>query len=186
MSTKIIGKVFVLGDDVDTDQIIPAEHLSLNPADSEERRYFGMHALSGVPPRQSGLPEGNACFVEDGQFKSPYTIVVGGRNYGCGSSREHAPLAMAEAGIQAVVAEFFARIFYRNCVNGGYLLPCESVRRLVEHVHTGHECEIDLATSTFTNLTTGTGFELRPLGDAQPIIEAGGIFAYARKSGMLK
>src|SRR5688500_16594608 len=105
METLITGKAFVLGDDVDTDQIIPAEYLSFIPSDADERKYFGMYAMAGVPPAQSGLPEGHRPFVPKGQFKSEYTIVIGGRNFGCGSSREHAPLAIAEAGAKLVVAE---------------------------------------------------------------------------------
>lgn len=183
--TTIQGKAFVLGDDVDTDQIIPAEHLSLNPADLEERKYFGMYAMSGVPPQGSGLPRGGQRFVADGEFKSPYAIVVGGRNFGCGSSREHAPLAIAEAGVHAVVAEFYARIFFRNCVNGGYLLPCESSERLVDRIETGHECRLDLESGELMNLTAGQTYALKPLGDVAPIIAAGGVFAYARQEGML-
>ena len=119
---KIIeGKAYVLGDDVDTDQIIPAEYLSFNPSDPAERKYFGMYAMAGVPVDQAGLPEGGQRFVAEGGFKSDYAIVIGGKNFGCGSSREHAPLAIAEAGVTAVVAEFYARIFFRNSVNGGYL-----------------------------------------------------------------
>ncbi len=186
MQTLISGKAFVLGDDVDTDQIIPAEYLSFNPSDAEERKYFGMYAMSGVPPAQSGLPRGNTAFVAKGEFKSPYTIVIGGRNFGCGSSREHAPLAIAEAGAKVVVAEFYARIFFRNCVNGGYLLPCETPKRLVEEIKTGDECEVDIEKGTLTNKTSGKTYELRPLGDVKPIIEAGGVFKYARKAGMLK
>jgi 3-isopropylmalate/(R)-2-methylmalate dehydratase small subunit len=183
MRTRISGKVFVLGDDVDTDQIIPAEYLSYDPSDPQERKYFGMYAMSGVPAGQCGLPQGNTRFVPEGQFKSPYAVVIGGKNFGCGSSREHAPLALAEAGAQVVVAEFYARIFYRNCVNGGYVLPCESKVRLVEKVRTGDEVEVDLEKNTLTH--QGATYELRSLGDAQPIIDAEGIFAYARQSGML-
>lgn len=187
MSTKVItGKAYVLGDDVDTDQIIPAQYLSYNPADPDERKYFGMYAMAGVPMKQSGLPGGGARFVPEGQFKSPYSIVIGGRNFGCGSSREHAPLAMAEAGIAAVIAEFYARIFFRNCVNGGYLLPCECRQRLIEEVSTGDECELDVQAGTLTDKTTGRSYPLEPLGDVKPIIDAGGIFEYASQAGMLK
>ena len=185
MDTIISGKAYVLGDDIDTDQIIPAEYLSYDPSNAAERKYFGMYAMSGVPKPQAGLPKGNTPFVPEGQFKSEYTIVVGGKNFGCGSSREHAPLAIAEAGSVAVVAEFYARIFFRNCVNGGYLLPCETHERVIDHVKTGDECEIDLDAATFTNKTTGYVAKLQPLGDVKPIIEAGGVFQYARESGML-
>ncbi|MCC7147239.1 MAG: 3-isopropylmalate dehydratase [Phycisphaeraceae bacterium] len=186
MSQIITGPAFVLGDDVDTDQIIPAEYLSYNPSDASERKYFGMYALSGVPRSQSGLPGGGQRFVEEGQYKTKYAIVIGGKNFGCGSSREHAPLAIAEAGAKVVVAEFYARIFYRNCVNGGYLLPCETTQRLVHEVRTGDQCAVDIASATLTNKTTGKTYTLRPLGDAKPIIDAGGIFPYARQTGMIK
>ena len=182
----ITGKAFVLGDDIDTDQIIPAEYLSFNPSDANERKYFGMYAMAGVPPKQSGLPSGGTRFVPEGGFKSEYKVVIGGKNFGCGSSREHAPLAIAEAGATVVVAEFYARIFFRNCVNGGYLLPCESVQRLVSEIKTGDEVEVDIANGKLTNKATGKTYQLRPLGDVKPIIEAGGVFDYARKTGMLK
>ncbi len=181
----ITGRVFVLGDDVDTDQIIPAEYLSYNPADAKERKYFGMYALAGVPADQAGLPGGRMRFVDEGQTTSPYSIIVAGRNFGCGSSREHAPLALAEAGVVAVVAEFYARIFFRNSVNGGYLLPCETAERLVETVRSGDVCSIDLDPSRLTNTRDGRTYELKPLGDAKPIVDAGGVFEYARQTGIL-
>src|SRR5690606_30785860 len=115
-------------------------------------------------------------FVKEGEFASEFAIVIGGRNFGCGSSREHAPLAIAEAGAKAVVAEFYARIFFRNCVNGGYLIPCESKTRLVDEISTGDECELDADAATLKNLTTGKAYELSPLGDVKPIIDAGGVF----------
>jgi len=186
MANLITGKAFVLGDDIDTDQIIPAEYLAYNPSDPEERKYFGMYACVGVPNAQSGLPRGNMRFVPEGQFKCDYTFVVGGKNFGCGSSREHAPLALAEAGAQVVVAEFYARIFYRNCVNGGYLLPAECDTRLIEgEVSTGDILELDIDNSKLTNKTTGKSYKLNPLGEVKPIIDAGGVFGYARKHGMI-
>jgi len=186
MADKITGKAYVLGDDIDTDQIIPAEYLSFNPADPQERKFFGMYAMAGVPKGHMGLPDGNTPFVPEGEFNTEFAIVIGGKNFGCGSSREHAPLAIAEAGAVAVVAEFYARIFFRNCVNGGYVLPLESVQRLVEEIKTGDELEIDLDGATLTNQSSGKTYKLRPLGDAKPIIDAGGVFQYARQTGMLK
>ncbi len=185
MDKHIRGMAYVVGDDIDTDQIIPAEYLMYNPADAEERKYFGMYALSGVPMKSAGLPEGNTRFVEEGQFRTAYTVLIGGRNFGCGSSREHAPLAIAEAGVHVVVAEAFARIFYRNSVNGGYLVPVETTTRLIEEIATGDTVEVDLENSTLTDVTTGKTYKLAPLGDVTPIVEAGGIFEYAKKSGML-
>ena len=185
MLDKLTGPAYVVGDDVDTDQIIPAQYLAYNPADPEERKYFGMYAMAGVPPTGAGLPDGNTPFVNESRFSTEYTFVIGGKNFGCGSSREHAPLAIAEAGAKVVIAEFYARIFFRNCVNGGYLLPCECAERLVDQVRTGDVCEFDLAASTFRNTTTGKSYTLKPLGDVKPIIEAGGIFEYAKQQNML-
>jgi 3-isopropylmalate/(R)-2-methylmalate dehydratase small subunit len=113
-------------------------------------------------------------------------VIIGGKNFGCGSSREHAPIALAAAGIRAVVAEFYARIFYRNSVNGGYLVPIESADRLIDQVCTGDEVSIDLDAGELHNRTTGDTWKLKPLGEVVPIIEAGGIFPYAKKVGMLK
>ncbi|MFW6336535.1 MAG: 3-isopropylmalate dehydratase [Phycisphaeraceae bacterium] len=186
MEKLITGKAFVLGDNIDTDQIIPAEYLAYDPSKPEERKYFGMYANAGVPDEQSGLPDGYTPFVEPNKFESEYTIVIGGKNFGCGSSREHAPLAIAEAGATVVVAEFFARIFYRNCVNGGYLVPMECSERLCEKIRTGETLEVDLENGVLTNTITQQTYALRPLGDALPIIEAGGVFEYARQTGMLE
>src|SRR5437868_7725247 len=166
MQTIIEGKAYVLGDNVDTDQIIPAQYLTYNPSIPEEFKMFGKYALSGVPEEAAGLPKGHVAFHgPDDAFVSPYRIIVAGKNFGCGSSREHAPIALAAAGIAAVVAEFYARIFYRNSVNGGYLIPIESKTRLIDQVCTGDEVIIDLAARTLTNKTTGDVWELAPLGE---------------------
>jgi 3-isopropylmalate/(R)-2-methylmalate dehydratase small subunit len=186
METIITGKAYVMGDNVDTDQIIPAQYLSFDPSKPEERKFFGMYANSGVPEAQAGLPKGNMRFVRENEFKSDYRIIIGGKNFGSGSSREHAPLALAEAGVKCVVAEFYARIFFRNSINGGYVLPLESKQRLVEKVQTGDELTVDLDKLTVTNKTRNETYELNPVGDVLPIIEAGGVFAYAKQAGMLK
>ena len=186
MEPIITGKAYVLGDNIDTDQIIPAQYLSFNPSLPEERKFFGMYAMSSVLDKQAGLPHGNVRFVRENEFKSDYSIVVGGKNFGSGSSREHAPLAMAEAGVKCVIAEFYARIFFRNSVNGGYLVPLESQDRLVDKIQTGDVLEVHLDDGYLLNKTRDTRHELRPLGDVLPIIEAGGLFSYAAKTGMLK
>ncbi|MEM1098177.1 MAG: 3-isopropylmalate dehydratase [Planctomycetota bacterium] len=184
--SKITGPAFVLGDDIDTDQIIPAEYLAYNPSDDEERKFFGMYCCVGVPDKASGLPKGNLKYVEPQQFKSKYPIVIGGKNFGCGSSREHAPLAFAEAGCQVIIAEFYARIFFRNCVNGGYVLPMEAPQRLIDgDVKTGDECTVDLEANTLTNHRIGKTYQCPPLGDVKPIVDAGGVFNYARQTGMI-
>ena len=184
MQTLISGKAYVLGDNIDTDQIIPAQYLTYNPSIPAEYKMFGKYALSSVPAAQAGLPKGHVAFHADDEFISPYKIIVAGKNFGCGSSREHAPIALAAAGIQAVVAEFYARIFYRNSINGGYLIPLESKRRLVDQICTGDELTLDIPGKLLTNNTTSDKWELLDLGDVAPILEAGGIFNYAKKIGM--
>ena len=185
MKAIITGKAYVLGDNVDTDQIIPAQYLTYNPAIPEEYRQFGKYALSSVPPSQAGLPKGHIPFHAGDEFTSPYKIIVAGKNFGCGSSREHAPIALDAAGIEAVVAEFYARIFFRNAVNGGYLLPFETDERLCDKVCTGDDLRIDVAANGLQNVTTGEEWRLKPLGEVAPILEAGGLFPYARAVGML-
>ena len=185
MQSTITGKAYVLGDNIDTDQIIPAQYLTYNPAVPEEYKMFGKFALSSVPPPQAGLPKGHVPFHTRDEFVSDYKIIVAGKNFGCGSSREHAPIALDAAGIQCVIAEFYARIFYRNAVNGGYLIPFECADRLCDQICTGDELKVDVAASTLHNLTTGDAWQLKPLGEVAPIIDAGGVFPYAKKVGML-
>src|SRR6478672_8171227 len=187
MQEQITGKAYVLGDNIDTDQIIPAKYLTYNPAIPEEYRMFGKYALAGVPDAQGGLPKGHVPFHDaSDEFIAPYKFIVGGKNFGCGSSREHAPIALAAAGIEAVIAEFYARIFFRNAVNGGYLVPIETEQRLCDRICTGDELTIDLSSKTLTNNTTKDKWELQDLGEVAPILEAGGIFEYAKRVGMLK
>jgi 3-isopropylmalate/(R)-2-methylmalate dehydratase small subunit len=178
--TTITGPVYVLGDNIDTDQIIPAEYLNLVPTIPDEYKKLGSYALAGLP-----LAPGQAPFVPAGTMDTPYRIVVAGKNFGCGSSREHAPIALGAAGAEAVVADSFARIFFRNCVATGELYPVEATARLVDAFRTGDEAELDLERNTLTNRRTGVVHRLRPLGDAGPVIAAGGLFAYARESGMI-
>jgi 3-isopropylmalate/(R)-2-methylmalate dehydratase small subunit len=185
MEKIIKGLAFVLGDNIDTDQIIPAEHLVYSLSDPEESKKYGYFALSGVPHSQAGLPGGGLTFIEGNNYKSAYNIIIGGANFGCGSSREHAPFALQVAGVKAVIAESYARIFYRNSVDGGFLLPYESPVKLNDQIKTGDELELDVDQNILKNIITGKSFKLRSLGDILPIIEAGDIFKYARKAGMI-
>jgi 3-isopropylmalate/(R)-2-methylmalate dehydratase small subunit len=175
----IRGKVYVVRDDIDTDQIIPAEYLNLVPTIPEEYAKLGTYALCG-------LPDGYPPFVKPGAPKAEFTILVAGRNFGCGSSREHAPVSLGAAGIQAMVAESYARIFFRNAVATGEFYPFETGDRLCDRFTAGDEAEVDPAAGTITNLTSGQRFVMKPLGAVAPVVEAGGIFAYARKAGMIK
>ena len=185
MEKTIKGKAFVLGDNIDTDQIIPAEHLVYSLSDEKESKMYGHFALSGVPLSKSGLPEGGTPFINGEEHSSQYSIVIGGSNFGCGSSREHAPFALQVAGVKAIVAESYARIFYRNSVDGGFILPYETPAKLNDKIKTGDELEINVEENFLKNLTTGENYSLRSLGDILPIIEAGNIFEYARQKGMM-
>ncbi len=175
----------MLGRNIDTDQIIPAAHLVYSLEKPEERKFYGRYALSGVPREQSGLPKGNIPLVEEDQFESEYSIIVSSHNFGCGSSREHAPAALDIAGVKAIIAPSYARIFYRNSVDGGFLIPYESTEDLSTRVETGDELEIDTEKLEIRNLTRNETYEIRSLGSVEEIIQAGGIFAYAREKGMV-
>ncbi len=186
MIKKLKGKAYVLGDNIDTDQIIPAEHLVYSLSDEEESKKYGHFALSGTPLPETGLPDGNIPFISGEKNESEYTIIIGGSNFGCGSSREHAPFALQKAGATAVVAESYARIFYRNSVDGGFVVPFESTKKIFDKIKTGDELEIDFDSNTLLNISDGKKYQLNPLGDVLPIIEAGGLFDYARQSEMIE
>jgi 3-isopropylmalate/(R)-2-methylmalate dehydratase small subunit len=172
------GPAYVVKDNIDTDQIIPAQYLMLVPTIPEEVEKLGSFALSGLPEKDYPVR-----FVESGKTKTSFPILVAGKNFGCGSSREHAPIALGAAGCKVVVAASYARIFFRNCVATGALYPCESYERLCDVVHTGDWVEVDLREGVLRH--GSRSYRLRPLGDLAPVIEAGGIFAYARKVGMI-
>ena len=178
MANTITSKVFVVRDNIDTDQIIPAQYLALVPTIAEEYEKLGSYALIGLPDDQYPIK-----FVPEGGIKTPYQIIIAGRNFGCGSSREHAPIALGAAGVEAVVAESFARLFFRNSVATGELYPFDSPQRLCDIVKTGDEATLDFDNDTLT--VNGKTYQLKPLGDVRPVIDAGGLFNYARKSGMI-
>ncbi|MGE5682585.1 MAG: 3-isopropylmalate dehydratase [Bacillota bacterium] len=185
MNKIISGKAYVLGDNIDTDQIIPAEHLVYSTSDPEEQKNYGKYALSGVPIDQAGLPGGANSFITGDNFRSEYSVIIGGSNFGCGSSREHAPLALKVAGVQAIVAESYARIFYRNSVDGGFVIPFEATEKINDLIKTGDQVEIDVEENLVKNLSTGVTAELKTPGSVFEIVKAGGLFEFARKSGML-
>lgn len=167
-------------DNIDTDQIIPAQYLNLVPTIKEEYEKLGSFALCGLP--ESLYPK---RYVKESRMDSEYPIVVGGRNFGCGSSREHAPIALGAAGCRVVLAEGFARIFFRNCVATGELYPCEISERLCDLLQTGDVVTVDLDAATVTVKGTGKVYSFKPLGDVRPVVDAGGLFDYARKTGMM-
>src|SRR5687767_2360677 len=180
MQSVFTGPVYVVKDNIDTDQIIPAQYLNLVPTIKEEYEKLGSYALCGLPDSQYPIR-----FVREGEMDTHYSIVVAGKNFGCGSSREHAPIAMGAANSKVVVAESFARIFFRNCVATGELYPCEATKRLCEELQTGDVVTVDLDAATVKVHKSGKVHQLKPLGDVKPVVDAGGIFNYARQHGMI-
>src|SRR5947209_12429276 len=168
MQSVFTGPVYVVRDNIDTDQIIPAQYLNLIPTIPDEYEKLGSFALCGLP--DSLYP---TRYVKPGQLDSEYPIVVGGRNFGCGSSREHAPIALGSAGCKVVLAESFARIFFRNSVATGELYPCECLDRLSEILKTGDVVTVDLDAGTVTVQNTGKVHQFKPLGDVRPVVDAG-------------
>jgi len=178
MATVISGPAYVVQHNIDTDQIIPAQYLTLVPTIPEEYEKLGSYALIGLP--DSLYP---TRYVEEGSTKTKYPIVIAGRNFGCGSSREHAPIALGATGCQVVVAESFARIFFRNCIATGELYPYDSTVPLSEVIKTGDHVEVDFDKDELR--ANGKTYPLKPLGEVKPVIDAGGIFDFARQSGLI-
>jgi 3-isopropylmalate/(R)-2-methylmalate dehydratase small subunit len=180
MQSVFSGPVFVVRDNIDTDQIIPAQYLNLVPTIPDEYEKLGSFALCGLPESLYATR-----FVKEGQLDTDYPIVLAGKNFGCGSSREHAPIALGSAGCRIVLAESFARIFFRNSVATGELYPCEIQERLCDTLKTGDVVTVDLNAETVTVKATGKVYSFKPLGDVRPVVDAGGLFNFARNSGMI-
>ena len=156
------GRVWKYGDNVDTDAIIPARYLNVSTP-----QELAVHCMEDIDAGFAGQ-------VQAGD------VIVAGANFGCGSSREHAPLAIQAAGVGCVVAESFARIFYRNAINIG--LPILDCPAAVAGTKVGHRLQIDLARGTIANLTTGEAFQAEPYPPfLMGIIRAGGLIAYTRQ-----
>ncbi|MGM0397331.1 MAG: 3-isopropylmalate dehydratase small subunit [Bacillota bacterium] len=158
------GRVIKFGDNIDTDLIIAARYLS-----TVDPQQLAEHFMEDLDPEISGRVE-------------PGDIVVAGKNYGCGSSREHAPIAIKGAGISCVIAENFARIFYRNAINIG--LPIIESVEASQDIKDGDEIKIDFETGEIENLTNGKRYK----GEAYPpfirkIIESGGLVGYVKSGG---
>lgn len=169
--SKINGKVYVVGNDIDTDLIIPARYLTTMDAN-----ILKEHAMEDLDPKQYPIP-----FLKPDKT-SDYQIIVAGKNFGCGSSREHAPIALHGAGIQAVIAPSFARIYYRNSINGGRLiLPLESEQDLSKAIKTGEDLEILVDKNLIVNKSTGTEYKFKPFGPVKEMLEAGGLTAYNKR-----
>jgi len=178
--SKFTGPVYVVRDNIDTDQIISAKYLNLVPTITEEYEKLGSFAMDGLP--DSLYP---VRFVKPGAMDTEFPILIASRNFGCGSSREHAPIALGAAENQTVVAESFARIFFRNCVATGEVYPVECVDRLCDVFQTGDLATVDIDGNSIKHEGTGKTYALKPLGEVRPVVEAGGIFEYARRVGMM-
>ena len=148
-------------DNIDTDVILPGPYLKLH-----EHAELAEHAMEGMDPDfHSKVKNAN--------------IIVTGNNFGCGSSREHAPIALSASGIEAVLALSFARIFYRNSVDGAYLLPIEIDEKTYSSISANDELEIDTSKNEIKNITKNQSYSMKPFPDLiGKIISAGGIFKY--------
>lgn len=156
---NIRGKAFKYGDNVDTDVIIPARYL--NTPDAKE---LASHCMEDIDPAFAGAVR-------------PGDVIVAGRNFGCGSSREHAPLAIKTCGVSCVVAASFARIFYRNALNIG--LPILECPAAADAIAAGHTVSADLASGAITDETDGKTFSAEPFPPfMQDLIKAGGLANY--------
>ncbi len=161
---KATGKVFKYGDNVDTDVIIPARYLNLS-----EASQLAKYCMIDLDP----------TFV---QRVAPGDIMVAGTNFGCGSSREHAPMAIKAAGISCVIAPTFARIFYRNAINMG--LPILECAEAAAAVADGDTVEVDFETGAIVDRTTGKTFQALPFPPfIRKIMEADGLVGYIRSKG---
>ena len=158
----IQGRVWKYGDNVDTDAIIPARYLNDHTAEE-----LAPHCMEDI----------DAGFAEAVQVGD---VIVAGENFGCGSSREHAPLAMKGAGVGAVVARSFARIFFRNAIGVG--LPILESAAAVDGAEAGHQMEIDLEHGQIRNLTTGEAYQAEPYPPfMMEIVQAGGLVPYTKR-----
>ncbi len=148
-------------DNIDTDVILPGTYLKLH-----DYSEIAKHAMEGLDPEFHTK-------VKEGDF------IVAGKNFGCGSSREHAPIALSHSGIKAVLALSFARIFYRNAVDGAFLLPIEIDENAYKSISDGDELELNTEKNEIKNLTKNQSYSMKPFSEIiSKIIAAGGLFKY--------
>jgi 3-isopropylmalate/(R)-2-methylmalate dehydratase small subunit len=162
MTTTMRGRAHKYGDHVNTDVIIPARYLNVSDADE-----LASHCMEDLDP----------AFDKRVQ---PGDVLVGGEDFGCGSSREHAPIAIKASGVAAVIARSFARIFFRNAINIG--LPVLVSPEAANEIAAGDELEVDLAAGTIRDITRGKTYQAQPFPQfLQDIIAAGGLIPYTRR-----
>ncbi len=158
---KTTGKVWKFGDDIDTDLIIPARYLN-----SSDPKELASHCMEDADPEFAGKV-------------APSDIIVADKNFGCGSSREHAPIAIKAAGVSCVIAKSFARIFYRNAFNMGLpILECEQA----DEFRTGDELSVDFDSGEIIRLKTNKVYKSRPIPPfMQELVQSGGLMKYIQK-----
>ena len=150
-------------DNIATDVIIPGTYLKIH-----DYNELATHAMEGLDPEFPSK-------VKDGDF------IVAGKNFGCGSSREHAPIALSTCGIKAVIATSFARIFYRNSVDGAFLLPIEVDEETYKKISNSDQLEINIEKNEIKNITKNESYSMKPFSEIiAKIIAAGGLFKYKR------
>ena len=150
-------------DNIDTDVIIPGTYLKIH-----DYNELATHAMEGLDPEFPSK-------VKDGDF------IVAGKNFGCGSSREHAPIALSTCGIKAVIATSFARIFYRNSVDGAFLLPIEVDEETYKKISNSDQLEINIEKNEIKNITKNESYSMKPFSEIiAKIIAAGGLFKYKK------
>jgi len=150
-------------DNIDTDVIIPGTYLKIH-----DYNELATHAMEGLDP---DFPSK----VKEGDF------IVAGKNFGCGSSREHAPIALSTCGIKAVIATSFARIFYRNSVDGAFLLPIEIDDETYQKISNSDQLEINIEKNEIKNITKNETYSMKPFSEIiAKIISAGGLFKYKK------
>ena len=148
-------------DNIDTDVIIPGQYLKVH-----DYAELATHAMEGLDPDFHSK-------VKEGDF------ILAGRNFGCGSSREHAPIALSHSGIKAVLALSFARIFYRNAVDGAFLLPIEIEEDAYHNISEGDQIDVDIKSNKIRNISKNQTYEMKPFSEIiSKIIDAGGLFNY--------
>ena len=162
-----MSKIYVYGDNVDTDVIIPARYLN-DPSE----KALASHCMEDIDPNYAATVE-------------PGDIIVGGANFGCGSSREHAPLSIKASGAKCVIAASFARIFYRNAINIG--LPIMECPEASANIKAGDQISVDFASGKITDETTGQTFQAAPFPEfIDRIIQSGGLMESLKARGLAK
>jgi len=171
-------RILVVPKNTDTDQIITAEFMKFDPSTPEGRANLGARAFCG-------LPDGFGEVINPESGTSHFQVVLGGANFGCGSSREHAPVAMGVAGLKVVLAPSFARIFFRNCIASGEVLPLVAPKLDIAKYTTGEVIELDFDRRQATVEGVKEVISFQPIGDLEQIVQAGGLFPFARSVGRL-